>query len=179
MRLDHTIVGPGLLILAFGGLLALDSWAFPGAGIAFLYAAVVLIAGLWLDRKDICLVAVGGTLMVALGWMFSFEAADKTMAVLNHGLALAMIWMTCRVLWLQKQREVNVKRLTGLLPMCSQCKKVRDDKGLWNQVEQYFEEHSSDLQFTHGLCPPCSRQLYPELFPKLSEQHPELYNQAP
>jgi hypothetical protein len=179
MRLDHTLVGPGSLILASVGLLVLDAWAFPGAGIAFLHAAVVLIAGSWLDRKDTCLVAVGGTLMVVLGWMFSIEAADKTTVVLNHGLALLMIWTTCRILWLQKQREVNVKRLTGLLPMCSQCKKVRDDKGLWNQVEQYFEEHYSDLQFTHGLCPPCSRQLYPELFPKLSERHPELYNQTP
>ncbi len=55
----------------------------------------------------------------------------------------------------------NVKTLTGLLPICSSCKKIRDDRGYWNQIEVYVRDHS-DADFSHGLCPECARKLYPE-----------------
>ncbi|MCP4220332.1 MAG: response regulator [bacterium] len=48
----------------------------------------------------------------------------------------------------------NVKQLTGLLPICAGCKKVRDDRGYWQQVEEYFMDHS-EVHFTHSLCPHC------------------------
>ncbi len=57
----------------------------------------------------------------------------------------------------------RIKTLTGLLPMCSSCKKIRDDKGYWNQLETYIESHS-DADFTHGICPDCARRLYPDLY---------------
>jgi PleD family two-component response regulator len=55
----------------------------------------------------------------------------------------------------------TVKILTGLLPICAACKKIRDDNGYWNQLEAYIEAHS-DAEFTHGLCPECRRRLFPE-----------------
>jgi hypothetical protein len=55
----------------------------------------------------------------------------------------------------------KVKTLSGLLPICSSCKKIRNDKGYWQQVETYVKEHS-DAEFTHGLCPDCVKKLYPE-----------------
>jgi len=55
----------------------------------------------------------------------------------------------------------QVKVLRGMLPICSSCKKIRDDKGYWTQIEAYIREHS-DLEFTHGICPDCRRRLYPE-----------------
>ncbi len=55
----------------------------------------------------------------------------------------------------------EVKRLSGLLPICSSCKKVRDDKGYWRQIESYVAEHS-EADFTHGICPDCMKALYPE-----------------
>ena len=55
---------------------------------------------------------------------------------------------------------VKVKKLSGLLPICSGCKKIRDDKGYWSQVESFIQEHS-DAQFTHSLCPECKKKLYP------------------
>jgi DNA-binding response OmpR family regulator len=55
----------------------------------------------------------------------------------------------------------KVKLLSGLLPICSACKKIRDDKGYWSQVENYVEEHS-EATFTHGLCPDCLKTLYPD-----------------
>ncbi len=56
----------------------------------------------------------------------------------------------------------QVNTLRGLLPICSACKKVRDDDGYWQQIETYVQEHSH-AQFTHGLCPRCTEKLYPEL----------------
>jgi len=56
----------------------------------------------------------------------------------------------------------TVKALRGLLPICSSCKKVRDDDGYWHQVEAYITKHS-EAQFSHGICPDCARELYPEL----------------
>ena len=56
----------------------------------------------------------------------------------------------------------NVKSLSGLLPICAGCKKIRDDKGYWSQVESYVQMHS-EATFTHGLCPDCIKKYYPEL----------------
>lgn len=56
----------------------------------------------------------------------------------------------------------NIKTLKGLLPICSHCKKIRDDKGYWNSIESYLHEHA-DAEFTHGICQDCADELYPEL----------------
>jgi ligand-binding sensor domain-containing protein len=56
----------------------------------------------------------------------------------------------------------QVKQLGGLLPICASCKKIRDDKGYWNQIESYISKHS-EADFSHGICPDCYKELYPEL----------------
>ncbi|MDC7231895.1 MAG: transporter substrate-binding domain-containing protein [Spirochaetales bacterium] len=53
----------------------------------------------------------------------------------------------------------DIKTLNGLLPICSHCKNIRDDKGYWNKLEAYLEEHT-DASFSHSLCPRCARELY-------------------
>jgi hypothetical protein len=57
----------------------------------------------------------------------------------------------------------KVKTLSGLLPNCSACKRIRNDKGYWNQIEIYIQSHS-DAEFTHSFCPECMKRLYPEIF---------------
>lgn len=57
----------------------------------------------------------------------------------------------------------QVKLLSGLLPICMNCKKIRDDEGYWQQVEVYIRNHS-EADFSHGICPECKTQLYPEFF---------------
>ncbi len=56
---------------------------------------------------------------------------------------------------------LEIKTLSGLLPICAGCKKIRDDDGYWSQIEEYIATHS-DAQFTHGLCPACTHKLYGE-----------------
>ena len=55
----------------------------------------------------------------------------------------------------------RVKILSGLLPICGGCKKIRDDKGYWNQIETYIVQRA-DIEFSHGLCPDCIKRLYPD-----------------
>jgi hypothetical protein len=55
----------------------------------------------------------------------------------------------------------SVKSLSGLLPICANCKKIRDDTGYWSQVESYVMSHS-DARFTHGICPECIARYHPD-----------------
>jgi hypothetical protein len=56
----------------------------------------------------------------------------------------------------------EIKTLSGLLPICASCKKIRDDKGYWNQIESYITDHS-EAKFSHGICQGCAKKLYPDL----------------
>jgi hypothetical protein len=56
----------------------------------------------------------------------------------------------------------KVNTLKGLLPICANCKKIRDDKGRWEQIESYISKHS-EAELTHSICPGCAKKLYPDL----------------
>jgi hypothetical protein len=57
----------------------------------------------------------------------------------------------------------KMKYLEGLLPICSSCKKIRDEQGKWQQIETYIHKRS-EIRFSHGLCPHCAIRLYPDVF---------------
>ena len=63
----------------------------------------------------------------------------------------------------------RVKLLSGMLPICAHCKKVRDDKGYWNQIEVFVREHS-EAEFSHGICPECLKSLYPDIYEKVESE---------
>jgi hypothetical protein len=101
-----------------------------------------------------------------------------SVSMLPWGLAFMMSIALIGMLWGQiKQADeeksktiselrkalVRVKTLSGLLPICASCKKVRDDQGYWNQIEAYIEAYS-EAQFSHGICPECAEKLYPEFY---------------
>jgi len=64
----------------------------------------------------------------------------------------------------------HIKTLSGLLPICASCKKIRDDSGYWHQVESYVQDHS-DAEFSHGLCPDCVKNYYADF--KNGKEKPE------
>ena len=68
-----------------------------------------------------------------------------------------------------KTSLARVRKLSGLLPICASCKKIRDDKGYWNQIEAYIRDHS-EAEFSHGICPECTRKLYPQYYRNHSEK---------
>jgi PAS domain S-box-containing protein len=97
---------------------------------------------------------------------------------LGHYRIAEVIFVSAVIVDISKQRAVEqererlilelksalgkVKQLSGLLPICSSCKKIRDDTGYWNQIESYISTHS-EADFSHGLCPDCLETLYPDL----------------
>jgi len=64
-----------------------------------------------------------------------------------------------------KEALSKVKLLSGLLPICASCKKIRNDNGYWEQMEMYVRDHS-EADFSHGICPECAQKLYPEFYKK-------------
>ncbi len=58
--------------------------------------------------------------------------------------------------------ERRIKKLSGLLPICYHCKKIRDDTGYWNELEKYITDHS-DAEFSHAICPACLSRYYPDV----------------
>jgi len=100
--------------------------------------------------KAVTLSGVIGIIAVALGTMLFILVTNpllrklsKTIENLQDALA-----------------KVNV--LSGFLPICASCKKIRDDRGYWNQIESYIRDHS-EAEFSHSICPACAKKLYPEL----------------
>jgi len=79
--------------------------------------------------------------------------------ILIHSLRLKQLEL--------KEALSDVKILSGFLPICSSCKKIRDDKGYWNKIETYIRNHS-EAEFTHGICHDCAGKHYPELYSKES-----------
>jgi PAS domain S-box-containing protein len=70
-----------------------------------------------------------------------------------------------RLLLELQQALAEVKKLSGFLPICASCKKIRDDQGYWQQIEAYIRDHS-EAQFSHGICPECAEKLYPGFYRK-------------
>ncbi len=71
---------------------------------------------------------------------------------------LANAWENAKDLSFQLE---HINKLQGLIPICTECKKIRDDKGYWNQVDSYIKKHL-EVEFSHSICPECSKKLYPE-----------------
>ena len=79
--------------------------------------------------------------------MLGEELAAKTVSVSRYEVLVGELREALR----------EVKSLTGLLPICAWCKKIRQDDGYWRSIETYFSEHS-DLTLTHGICPDCAQR---------------------
>lgn len=60
----------------------------------------------------------------------------------------------------------RIRILEGFIPICANCKKIRNEENQWEQMEKYIEQHSLS-EFSHSICPDCVRELYPHLYPKL------------
>ena len=130
-------------------------------------------------------------------WYVGVLSASIISLVL-HGIVSRLSWMQARLrvrdkLLARRQRRyakaleealANVQMLSGLIPICGNCKKVRDDGGYWQRVEHYFEQRS-EVAFTHGLCPECEadlRQQFEDLvppWPREDKTLPSVGSEAP
>jgi hypothetical protein len=147
-----------------------------GVAIDVLYVLVIWIS-LWNPKAAFTVsMAVLCSILTVGAMFFQPFVPDMWKVVFNRALGLFAIWVTA-VLGLERkksetQREQAIRErekalaetrvLRGLLPICSSCKKIRDDQGYWIQMEGYIRDHS-EAEFSHGLCPECVAKLYPDL----------------
>ena len=130
------------------------------------YILVVLVS-LWSPRKKLPIyVAIGGSILTVIGFYSSPAGGELWKVIFNRSLALFAIWTTAilsvqrKTIYDEKEKALlDLKILSGLLPICASCKKIRDDKGYWNQIELYIRDRS-EAEFSHGICPPCAKKLY-------------------
>jgi hypothetical protein len=111
------------------------------------FLAMILI--IWLDEiSDIPYLFLGAA-QTQINWR---ESLFESVIISLLGCIIILItWMLFQ----------KMKYLEGILPVCASCKKIRDDKGAWNQIEAYIRDRS-DAEFSHGICPDCAEKLYPE-----------------
>ena len=128
------------------------------AQIRSLYSIPVIFLTAFVDEKT--LDRAKGT--VPAGYITKpFEENDLRIAV-EVGLYRARLENQREVLIKDLQEAMSkIKTLSGLIPICAWCKKIRDDQGYWQTVEQYVKEHSQ-AEFTHGMCPECQKKYMPE-----------------
>jgi PAS domain S-box-containing protein len=131
--------------------------------------------------EALCKDAIGSRMTQMHTGSFTFQEHEYFLDIstypAKHGISVFLKDVSDRV-YAERERErlitelqdalVKVKTLSGLLPICAFCKKIRDDGGYWHQVESYIKEHS-EANFSHGVCPECAHQHYPEYFNEQQE----------
>jgi hypothetical protein len=178
--MNIAIVGASALLQLLAALLALRLIRITGGRTAWIMIAVAILIQMirrfivlfrllfgdayYTDTFD-DLVALAISLFMASGLAFIsplFLAIKRSEEVLRLAHAKAVEEQAAREKLINELQEAlaNIRTLKGLIPICSSCKKVRDDKGYWQQVEVYVRDHS-EAEFTHGICPDCFRKLYP------------------
>lgn len=105
----------------------------------------------WLEAKDIPVVDAHGK-FVSVEVVVHDITRRKKMEIEREKLISEL-----------KQALHEIKTLRGIIPICSFCKKIRDDMGAWNRLEKYVSEHT-EAKFSHGVCPGCAVKHYPEMF---------------
>ena len=134
----------------------LDGELLDMAGVSFLVYVVVLL-GFWFATAPLA-----GRILMHNDEL-EHEIRDKT-ALLVEEVAERRKAQEEREATIVELRAAmdEIKVLGGMLPICSHCKKIRDDQGYWKRLESYISEHSG-AEFSHGICPDCARTYYPEL----------------
>lgn len=164
-------------------VLGLDLKVPLGVAVVILYNAAVLLALRSGNKRFILSVTIIATIFT-IGPLFHKEAIDEMWkAASNRALALVSIWVACYLglqrLEGERRREAalrerekafqEVRILRGFLPICASCKKIRSLEGSWTLLEKYITEHS-EAAFSHGLCPDCTKKLFPQFFDKDKEK---------
>lgn len=172
-RMDQRVV---LTVIAAGVVLALDAVTPLGLAVWLFQMALVWSASLWANRRQMIVVAVVCSLCIVLGFLLSPKTGLATSIELcNLLLSLGAVWAITQTCLRQRatenarreaakelaQSQETVRILSGLLPICAWCKKIRNEAGAWEQLELYIRTHSQ-AEFTHGMCEECAARLNEE-----------------
>jgi hypothetical protein len=164
------IIGLSVLLQLATIILALRLIRVTGGRVSWILISVSIM-GMEVRRCITLFQVISGQLSQGPG--LSFELVGLvTSALMLIGIAgISPLFMAIKQA-AEKQRHIvislqealaKIKTLSGILPICASCKKIRDDRGYWNQVEAYVRDHS-EAEFSHGICPDCAKELYPEYY---------------
>jgi len=154
----------GLTLLGLVGLS--DYLTGPEISFGVFYFLPIWLMTWQFDRS----VAVLFSLLCALVWFAVDDASGvqySTAIIPFWNAAARLVYFLSFTFLLSYSREQlrqskeEVKRLSGLLPICASCKKIRNDEGYWQEIDAYLSTHA-DTKFSHGICPDCAKKLYPE-----------------
>jgi len=152
----------GLALIA----LALDYAAGPFIQFPIAFTVPVVLAA-WFDGRVHALVLAIGLPAVRLGFVLGvwsvpwgpMEAVAN--AAIRIGVLGALALLTARVAAHERKITQRMEVLEKILPICAHCKKIREQDGSWQRLERYLKVHE-DLSFSHGVCPDCLAEHYPE-----------------
>ena len=178
---SRTPYGLGFYCALLMAMILLLDLSIPlGVAVGVLYIVPVFLS-LWSSRQRVTvIVAVAASVFTIGAYFYKPSVAEMWKVLLNRSFSLIVIWITA-ILGLQRRKILiereqalrdrekaieKLKILSGLLPICSSCKKIRDDHGYWNDLAGYISEHS-EAEFSHGICPACAEKLYPEYYEKI------------
>ena len=148
-----------------------------GVAVPMLYVVPILLAVHCRQHWFRVSVAAGCTVLTLIGYVLSAATVPTWIALSNRALAIAAIWVSAVLAWRHLYAKQQIDVLQSLLPICASCHKVRDDKGYWSQVEEYLEAQTKTM-LTHGICPECMQKWYPEFYPQVVEQYPDLFKDS-
>jgi hypothetical protein len=160
------VIAPSILILTIFGC---DVVVPLGIGVCFLYVVPLTFLAIYSTPRQsspVVVIAVVSAILTVLGFFLS-PPGPIWFDIANRFFAVTVIGITAMLSVVRKRAEDDVKVLQGLLPICSYCKKIRDDGGYWQQVERYIAARSK-ADFSHGMCPDCGPKHFPDLYPEIS-----------
>ena len=105
-------------------------------------------------------VATNGLLLIGEQPVLSSSEILEELSKVNNDLVNLTRRLQKKNADLERAKE-KIKTLSGLVPICAHCKSIRDDGGYWSMLETYIQKHS-DATFSHGICPKCAKEMYPE-----------------
>ena len=150
----------GLIIASMSYLWISGHLAFPGDANQY-----IRLGSVWATLGAAFLITTAILFISAAGFLRDLTELLDTVDEQKRKIEERSVELTRANRELEKAMK-DIKTLSGLLPICSNCKKIRDDQGYWQQVEQYLENHSQ-ATFTHALCPGCIKELYPDIADKV------------
>ena len=169
-RYDRRLI---LTMIAAGVVLGIDVATPVGLAVWLLQVVLVWTASLWADRRQMLAVAAVCSSLIVLGFLFSPKTGIAiSTEICNVAISLVVIGAithSClrqratedarrKAAWELARSQETVRVLSGLLPICAWCKRIRNESGDWEQMELYIRNHSQ-AEFTHGICGECAARV--------------------
>lgn len=150
-------------------VLVIDFYTGKNIRFPILYIIPVGIAA-WYNQKTMAYILAVFLSLSRFGFHIPWQEMDSlSSAGINTGIRISALvlyaYLVDRTSWQTRELKKRVKLLEGILPICASCKKIRNEQGKYENMETYISDHS-DAEFSHGICPECAQELYPEFSKK-------------